>query len=65
MPTAGAAGAAADPVAGPELDEAADPAGAERAWMLVVGAIASGVSLAAGVLLARRRSRDHRWERLA
>jgi hypothetical protein len=39
-----------------------DAAPAERGWMLVGGAIASGVSLAAGVLLARRRSRhDDRW----
>ena len=39
---------------------------AERGWMLVGGAIASGVSLAAGVLLARRRSRhDDRWGGLA
>jgi hypothetical protein len=39
-----------------------DASTAERGWMLVGGAIASGVSLAAGVLLARRRSRhDDRW----
>ena len=42
-----------------------DVAPGERGWVLVGGAIASGVSLAAGVLLARRRSRgDGRWERL-
>lgn len=36
-------------------------AAAERGWVLVGGAIASGVSLVAGVLLARRRSRaEHR-----
>jgi hypothetical protein len=38
---------------------------ADRGWVLVGGAIASGVSLAAGVLLARRRTRgDGRWERI-
>lgn len=49
-------------------DTGEDPASTpvERGWVLVGGAIASGVSLAAGVLLARRRSRgDHHWERLA
>ena len=47
-------------------DRDEDPTPAERGWVLVGGAIASGVSLVAGVLLARRRSRgDHHWERLA
>lgn len=53
-----------EPDAGPGEAVADDPdvSPAERGWMLVGGAIASGVSLAAGVLLARRRSRhDDRW----
>lgn len=62
------AGAAAGTGTGTDLggDAADDPdahlTSGERAWVLVGGAIASGVSLAAGVLLARRRSRhDDRW----
>ena len=56
-----------DPTGPPPVGAAAPPsAPAERGWVLVGGAIASGVSLAAGVLLARRRSRgDHHWDRLA
>ena len=46
----------------PVLDADAEPepgvVAAERGWMLVGGAIASGVSLAAGVLLTVRRSRQ-------
>lgn len=50
----------------PDAERHDGPAPAERGWVIVGGAIASGVSLAAGVLLARRRSRaDHHWERLA
>jgi hypothetical protein len=50
-----------DPSAAADADDP-DASPAERGWMLVGGAIASGVSLAAGVLLARRRSRhDDRW----
>lgn len=60
MAGARAAGGSADPAG-----EGGMPTGTERGWVLVGGAIASGVSLVAGVLLARRRSRDHRWERLA
>jgi hypothetical protein len=64
---AGAATSAAGPEPGAGLlggPSAGQGASAERAWVLVGGAIASGVSLAAGVLLARRRSRgDGRWER--
>lgn len=74
-----APGLALAPAGGPSLAEAAPDASpdgaddetteatvAERGWMLVGGAIASGVSLAAGVLLARRRSRhDDRWGGLA
>jgi hypothetical protein len=50
----------------PAADGGPQPSTQERGWMLVGGAIASGVSLAAGVLLARRRARhDGDWERLA
>lgn len=62
-PAAGPLGDGASESLDPETDH---PTTAERGWMLVGGAIASGVSLAAGVLLARRRSRhDDRWGRLA
>ena len=58
--------AAVDPEADASDEDAAQVTSAERGWVLVGGAIASGVSLAAGVLLARRRSRhDDRWGRMA
>jgi len=60
------AAALADPALPLPGDAARASATAERGWVLLGGAIASGLSLAAGVLLARRRSRgDDRWERLA
>lgn len=61
-----APGLALAPAGGPVTPEAVldadaepdpDMVPAERGWMLVGGAIASGVSLAAGVLLTVRRSR--------
>ncbi len=50
----------------PDAEPRAPSTSLEHGWMLLGGAVASGVSLAAGVLLARRRSRHlPRWGRPA